>query len=56
VLVATAGADMDLASSYSVDLPGAGALRVITATGNLLVVKDSKGANHTFDVAAGRFR
>jgi hypothetical protein len=56
VLVATAGPDMDLASSYSVDLPGAGALRVIAAKGNLLVTRDSKGANHTFDVAAGRFR
>jgi hypothetical protein len=55
VLVTAVGSDMDLASSYSVDLPGAGALRVIAANGHLVVMTDSKGANHTFDVAAGRF-
>jgi hypothetical protein len=55
VMVTVAGDTAQSTSGYSVDLPGAGSLQVVSASGSLLVLTDAQGGQHNFDVSAGRF-
>lgn len=40
-------------SSYMLDLPGTGALRIVDASGSRLVLLDAHGARHVLDAMAG---
>ena len=56
LLVMTAGPSMGVeAAGFTVDLPGAGSLRVASARAAILTITDSRGAARIFDVAARKW-
>lgn len=55
LLIMIAGPSMRTESGATVDLPGAGALRVVSADSAMLTIVDAHGGTHTFDVLAQRF-
>ncbi|MFI6427300.1 peptidase inhibitor family I36 protein [Promicromonospora sp. NPDC050880] len=56
VLVATTGTGLMTASHRTVDLPGTGALRVVTAHGAVLELVDEHGTRHVLDAASATVR
>lgn len=51
LMVVTAASDMSVDSSHFVDLPGSGALHIMSANGTTLTIVDDQGGRHSFDAS-----